>query len=217
MVLKQADTVDVFTPVPRRVAWWLILAFLIFVAWFVLAMSALAQTGVQNAADLTPEQFDAIRLGWHAMWIVYAGAVLAGAAGMSVLNRRLGAGGGGLAVLVSQVLVAASAVSVVGQLVVAQVVADFDGPKLSDDPLWRSQLLLSMVAIWTAMAAVVTTGVALRLSGFLRRTGLVVAISAGVVLVADVVLGGAFPPLLVGFFWLVYGIGLARQPVPSIT
>jgi xanthine/uracil permease len=91
----------------------------------------------------------------------------------------------------------------------------FTEAKLSDNSLWSPSLWLSMISIWAAMAAVVLTGVGLRRTGVLRRTGLVVAIIAGVILLADLALGGAFPPLVVGFFWLAIGIGLVRRPVTA--
>jgi hypothetical protein len=202
-------------PAVRRQGWLMILAFLIFLGWFVLAMSALAQTGVQNTADLTVDQFATIRFGWHAMWVVYAAAVLTGAAATITLTGRLQFAGGGVAATVARILAGVSAVAILGHLVVSQLLAGFDAATLSGDPLWQPQLLLSMAAIWAGMASVVATGIALRVSGVLRRTGLIVAIIAGLILVADVALWGAFPPLIVGIFWLVYGIGLVRRPVPS--
>ena len=74
-------------------------------------------------------------------------------------------------------------------------------------------LALSYLSAWAAMAAVVFTGIGLRVNGLLRRTGLVVAIIAAALLVVDVVTR-ALPPWLVAFYWLAFGIGLLRRRIP---
>ncbi|GAB3830879.1 hypothetical protein ACFPIJ_30595 [Dactylosporangium cerinum] len=194
---------------PKATGRLLVLALVPFLAWFVLAMATLAQTGYNNSADFTPGVLADVRLQWVAIAILYALAVLAGAAGMAMVATSPGL------TVATRIASGVSAVAITGNLVLALSMAGSTTAKLSDNSLWGPSLWLSIISIWAALAAVVLTGVGLRRTGVLRRTGLVVAIIAGVILLADLALGGAFPPLVVGFFWLAIGIGLVRRPVTA--
>ena len=58
--------------------------------------------------------------------------------------------------------------------------------------------------------ATLMTGIALFISGTLRRTGLVVAIlSAALGIMA--IFGAILPPAVLGLLWLALGIGLLRR------
>ncbi|CUU60047.1 hypothetical protein Ga0074812_13478 [Parafrankia irregularis] len=59
-------------------------------------------------------------------------------------------------------------------------------------------------------------GLALRTSGRLRRTGLVVAVLGALFLALDVATQ-AVPPWLFAFLWMAVGVGLLRRPAPSST
>ncbi|MET7402406.1 hypothetical protein ABZS66_53885 [Dactylosporangium sp. NPDC005572] len=194
---------------PKRAGRLLVLALVLFLAWFVLAMATLAQTGVNNTADFTPAVMADVRPQWIVIVTLYALAVLAGAAGMATVATAAGL------TVAARIASGVSAVAIAGYLVLALSMTGFTDAKLSDDSRWSPSLWLSIISIWAALAAVVLTGAGLRRTGVLRRTGLVVAIIAGVILLADVVLGGAFPPLVVGFLWLAIGIGLLRRPVTA--
>ena len=187
----------------------LVAATALFLAWFALAMTTLAQTGVNNTADFTAAVMADVRTQWIAIAVLYTLAVLAGAAGMTLVATRPG-----LTVAV-RIASAVSAAAIVGYLALALAMSGFTAPTLAGDPLWRPSLWLSMIAIWAALAAVVLTGAGLRRAGTLRRTGLTVAIIAGVILTLDLAAGGAFPPLIVGFLWLPIGIGLLRRPATA--
>ncbi|GAA3219675.1 hypothetical protein ACFO1B_17945 [Dactylosporangium siamense] len=194
---------------PKATGRLLVLALAPFLAWFVLAMATLAQTGVDNSADFTPGVLADVRLQWVAIAVLYALAVLTGAAGMAMVATSPGL------TVATRIASGVSAVAIIGNLVLALSMSGSTTAKLSDNSLWSPSLWLSMISIWAALAAIVLTGVGLRRTGVLRRTGLVVAIIAGLILLADLALGGAFPPLLVGFLWLAIGIGLLRRPVTA--
>jgi hypothetical protein len=197
---------------PDRSAWLLVLSPLPFVAWLAALVPAMSSTGVTNAADLTLAQMASIRGGWAAAWPVYAVAVLVGAVAMAMLNARLTAARG--PATASQVAVAASAITIVGHLALIELAAGFTEPRLGDNDLYAASQVLSYATIWCATAAVILTGLALRASGMLRRTGLVVAIIAAALLLLDMATR-ALPPFMVAAFWLVVGIGLLRRRVPS--
>jgi hypothetical protein len=117
-----------------------------------------------------------------------------------------------LGALVAAVVATAA---IVGYPIAMLSATGFDQDRLGDHPGYAVGIGLSYAAIWLSLVAVVACGVALRTSGILRRTGLIVAIIAGLVLVTDVVAGGAWPPAVVGLLVLPYGIGLLRRRVAS--
>ncbi|GIF47129.1 hypothetical protein DFJ67_7243 [Asanoa ferruginea] len=198
----------------RRPAWLLVLSPLPFVAWLAALVPAMSSTGVTNAADLTTDQMASIRGGWATAWALYALAVLFGAAAMAMLNSRLRDTAARRLVAASQVAVALSAITIVGHLALIELAAGFTGPRLGDSDLYAASQVLSYTTIWSATVAVILTGLALRGSMVLRRTGFVVAIVAAALLLLDVATRG-LPPFLVAVFWLVVGIGLLRRRVPS--
>jgi hypothetical protein len=199
---------------PDRPAWLLVLSPLPFVAWLAALVPAMSSTGVTNAADLTPERMASIRGGWATAWPIYALAVLAGAAAMAMLNARLRRTAARGLATAAQAAVAGSAITIVGHLALIELAAGFTEPRLGDNDLYAASQVLSYATIWCATVAVILTGLALRASGVLRRTGLAVAIIAAALLLLDVATRG-LPPFMVAAFWLVVGIGLLRRRVPS--
>ncbi len=202
------------SPRLRSAARLLILSPLVFVLWLVGVVSTMSGTGVTNAADLTPTQMDTIRTGWLLQWPLYTAAILAGAAGMTQLNPALRDTPAGRIARVSTVVGVLSAVVAVAHLVLIELSAGFTEARLGDNRAYATSQVLSYTAIWAAALAVVLTGLALRTSGVLRRTGSVVAVLAVLFLVADVLTRG-FPPFVVGLLWLTIGVGLLRRRVPS--
>ena len=194
---------------PKAAGRLLVAALAPFLAWFALAMTTLAQTGVNTTGDFTPATMADVRLQWIVIAVLYTLAVLTGAAGTASVGTTPEL------TLAARITATVSAIAILGYLALALTMTGFGEPKLSENPLWGASLWLSMTAIWAALAGIVVTGLGLRRTGRLRRTGLVVAIIAGIILVADVVLGGAFPPLIVALLWLPLGIGLLRRPVTA--
>lgn len=201
------------TPVKNRTTGWLLIASLpLFAVWFVVAMSMLASTGVSDSADLTADQLSSIRLGWAVVWPLYALALLVGLAGAARLNRTLAPNRWATFGQVANVL---SALLIVANVAIMLTMTTSDEARLGDHPWWDPAIMLSVAAVVIAHAGQVLTGLALRTTGHLRRTGLWVAIIAGVLVALNLVTAGALPPLLPAVLWLVIGIALLRRPVPS--
>jgi hypothetical protein len=107
-------------------------------------------------------------------------------------------------------------VSILGNLVLNWSMTGFDQPRMGEHPLYDLSIFLSLLAIWLGALAAGLVGLALRADGRLRRTGLVVAVVAAVLIVVDTTLTqGAIPPFAVSFLWLALGVGLLRGRVPS--
>jgi hypothetical protein len=194
----------------RRPAWKLALSPLPFVLWLVAVVATMSGTGVSDAADLTPERMDTIRVGWALMWPLYALAVLVGLAGLFQVNRALR----GTLATASQVFAGICAVAILANLVLSEIAGGFEAARLGLDGAYDASLVASYASIWAATVATILTALALRASGLLRRAGLVVAVLAGACLALDVVTR-ALPPFMVAAFWVVLGVGLLRRRVPS--
>lgn len=75
-------------------------------------------------------------------------------------------------------------------------------------------MALSHAAIWSGAIATALCALGLRITGALRRIGLVVSVLAGLFVLADVATR-SFPPFVVALLWLALGIGLLRGGVAS--
>lgn len=202
----------------RLAGWLLALSPVAFAVVTVAWGATFADTGVDNYTLLTPEQLADIRLGWIVLWAVYAAAVLVGAVAMAALNQALRGTPARALANASQVAVAVSVASMLTGLVLRYAVLGFTEARLELNSLHDAAYWTSLLAIWSAAVAVALTGIGLRTSGVLRRTGLVVAlIAAGYVLVDVVLTRGELPPFVIALLWLPLGIGLLRRRVPSLT
>jgi hypothetical protein len=190
----------------RSPAWLLTLSPVAFIVWLVAVVATMSGTGVEQAADLTAGQMDSIRLGWLVEWPLYAIAVLVGAVGMARLNQAVRSRFS----TASQVAVAVSAAAILAQMILSEVAVGFTEARLGDNGAYQAAMVASYTSIWAAAVAIVLTGIGLRTSVLLRRTGLVVAIVAAVFLGLDL-LTRAFPPFVVAFLWLAIGVGLLRR------
>jgi hypothetical protein len=190
--------------ISRRAAWILTLSPLLFVLWLLAVVATLSGSGVTDSADLSVAQMDAIRTGWRLIWPVYAAAIIVGSAAMMLLRLSLAA----------RVASAVSIVAALANLVLSELAAGFTEPRLGDNGYFTASLVASYAAIWAALVALIVTGVVLRRTGMLRRTGLVIAVLAGLFLVLDVVTRG-LPPFIVAPLWLAVGIALLRRRVTS--
>lgn len=195
----------------RGPAWLLALSPVLFLAWVVGVIATMSGSGVSQAADLTRARMDAIRVGWLVTWPLYAVAVIFGAAALVAATRvpRRSA-----LTVGSQVAAVASVAAVLACVVLREVALGFSQPRLGDNRAYTVSLALSYVAIWTLVVAIVLAALALRAAGVLRRTGLVVAVVATLLLVLDAVTR-ALPPWFAAFYLLALGVGLLRGRVPS--
>lgn len=199
---------------PRRVrlsAWLLALSPVPFVVWLATTIAVMSGPGVTNSADLTREQMASIRVGWAVMWPLYALAVIVGCVAIVMVNREVRATPWSS---LSQVACGVAGLGIVADLVLSEVAAGFTEERLGLNGAFDAAMVASYAAIWAATVAVILTGIGLRVSGVLRRTGTVVAIVAAVILVLDVLTRG-FPPFFVALLWLALGVGLLRRRVPS--
>jgi len=196
-----------------RIGWLLALSPVLSLAWVAAVVTTMSHSGVDQAADLAQGQMDAIRVGWGVQWTLYALVVIVISVGLARLNGVLRAQVAGLA-LASQIAVVISVLAVVAVLVLRLVAIGFTEARLGDNDAYTWSLAASYVCTWAAAVATVLTGLALRTSGLLRRTGLVVAVLGAVFLALDVATR-AVPPWLFAFLWLAVGIGLLRRRVAS--
>ena len=134
-----------------------------------------------------------------------------------------GAGTGGLAVSATSLLTtrartwaqialicAVAAFAAVLLAVAARfTLLNFTEPTLGESATWQwTTWIFDDIAAPLQGLATLVTSVALSVSDVLRRTGLVVAVLSGIVLVLAFVAG--FPPFVFAFLWLALGIGLLR-------
>jgi hypothetical protein len=199
----------------RRIGWLLALSPVSSLVWVAAVVTTMSRSGVDQAADLTQGQMDAIRIGWAVQWMLYAVVVIVISAALASLNRILQAQAPGLAVA-AQIAAVVSILAVVAVLVLRLAAIGFSGPRLGDNNAYTWSLAASYVSTWAAAATTVLTGLALRISGLLRRTGLIVAVLCAAFLALDIVTR-AVPPWLFTFLWLAAGVGLLRRRVPSST
>jgi len=183
-----------------------------FAVLVITLLTAVAASGVEDSGDITPAIMTDIRLQWIGVWIVYPLALIFGSVGMFRLFRsRRGALARGALV--------ATCLSVGCMLVSTALnlsLTGFSAERLGAVTRYDVALEVSLVSFWLAWVALICGGLALRLSGVLRRTGLVVAILAALLGIVDVAGHGAVPPFVVSFLWLTLGIGLIKaRGVPS--
>lgn len=197
----------------RTPGWLLALSPLGFVAVVAAGVATFPATGVDDTALMPPDKMDDIRVAWLLFWPIYAAAVIVGAVGLVLLARRLRPSALATATTVAAGL---SVASILGNLVLNWTMTGFDQPRMGEHPLYDASIFLSLLAIWFGAVAAGLAGLALRAEGRLRRTGLVVAILAAVLIVVDTTLTqGLIPPFVVSFLWLALGVGLLRARVPS--
>jgi hypothetical protein len=142
----------------------------------------------------------------------------------------IGAGTGGLAVSATSLLTtrartwaqialicAAAAFAAVLLAVAARfTLLNFTEPTLGESATWQwTTWVFDYVAAPIQGLATLVASVALAVSDVLRRTGLVVAVLSGILIVLAVVAG--FPPFVFAFLWLALGIGLLRRTRTSLT
>lgn len=199
-------------PPLRSTAWILASTPVAFAAVVALGVATFVSSGVDDTAFMTPAQLDTIRPLWLLFWTAYAGAVLLGAAGTARLNASLDS----RVAMASQVAAAVSAVAILGNLVLNLAMAGSTAERLELNAAYEPSLLLSMIAIWAAAASATLTGLALRVTGVLRRTGTAAAIFAVAFVLVDVaVTRGELPPFVVSLPWAMIGIALLLRRVRS--
>lgn len=203
---------------------WLMIATLGVAVLYVVA--AVATMPVERSGDLTAAQMADIRPGWVVMNVLWAAPVLLVAAAYWTVAAALPVSRLATVTRILAVMAAAGAVCYAG---LTLSLLSFDAPRLADDARHDTSTLVSLGAYWAAVLATVLVGVALFRSRELRRTGLAVAVIAGLLLVTDVIaylpgLTGSvpldevasFPPMLLALVWLALGIGLVRRRVASV-
>ena len=196
----------------RTAAWLLALSPLAFVVVTAAGAATFPASGVDDTSLMSPDQMDDIRTAWLLFWPVYAAAVVIGAVALVMVARGLV----GPLARAAQVAAGLSVVSILGNLVLNWAMTGFDQPRMGEHPLYDPSIFLSLLAIWFGALGAGLVGLALRAGGRLRRTGLVVAVLAAVLIVVDTTLTqGAIPPFAVSFLWLALGVGLLRSRVPS--
>lgn len=139
----------------RAGAWLLALSPVGFVLVVGAGALTFAGSGVDDFDLITPEQMAGIRAGWILYWLVYAGTVLVGAAGIWLVGRWQGARS-------AMVAAALSAVAVLGLLVSRELVVGFTQPRLVEAPGTAAAVWLSLLAIWFGHAAAGLLALALR-------------------------------------------------------
>ena len=213
------------TSVPGRRPGWLLAATvpvsILYIVTAVLTMK------VDRAADLTPAQLADMRVGWIALNVLWALPVILVAVAVGLLAAPLRRTAAGLTVATRSLSLLA-ALGILVYIGLSLSVLSFDADRLGDLGRHDAATLTSLGSYWAAMVTTMLLGVALFTSRLLRRTGIVVAVIVGLLLVADVIaylpgLTGSvslddvssFPPLLISFVWLALGIGLLRRRIAS--
>ncbi|MEV6416746.1 hypothetical protein [Kribbella sp. NPDC051718] len=201
-------------PTVRRSRAGLILALspIPFVILVITLLVASAAAGTDKSAEITPAVMAEIRAQWIGVWIVYPLAVCFGSVGMLHLF-------GSRHSVLARGAVVATGLSIVCALVNAGLnlsITGFDADRLGSVTRYDVALEVNLVSFWLAWVALICGGLALRRAGELRRTGLVVAVLAGLFGVVDIAGHGAVPPFVLSFLWLTLGVGLLRsRSVPS--
>src|SRR5689334_42205 len=152
----------------RRPAWLMVGSFVAFIAWIASAIALLAGAGVTDSGDLTPDKMASIRVGWLAVWALYAIAVGLGALSMARLAAGLRTTGARWTATGALVAAVASTAAILVHFVLSASVSSFTAARLADVPAWKATMALSMAAMWLTLLANVLGGLALRRSGVLR-------------------------------------------------
>lgn len=106
---------------------------------------------------------------------------------------------------------ALGAIAATGVIIVTRLgIMGFTQATLGENSTWQWATWFADNVITPLLAvATLATGISLFSSGVLRRTGLVVALLSGIVLILLFVIGAA--PFIFGPLWLALGIGLLRR------
>jgi hypothetical protein len=192
---------------------------LLFIAVVVLFTTAVARSGVEDSADITPAILDKVGALWPLLWLTLAAAQVFGSIGMIRLSRWLATDDDSTTALLARLTAVAAAVTIGAALVggafgISLMAAD-DFVRMGDLVQYDAQYVVNFVAIASAYVTIACAGAALHRSRRLRRTGLVVAIIATTALVVDLVSGGMVPPFVMALLWCGIGVALLRRRVPS--
>jgi hypothetical protein len=178
---------------------------LAFIAVIVTAITGFSHVGVFE--EITPEQIQSIRLVWGLFNTLGALAILLAMGGVVALSRSLKnttarflawiSMGCGLVVIAACVLFIILRISVV----------NFQESSLGINPSYQvSDLIFVNIVGPISMLATACISTSLFVTGLLRRTGMVVAVLASILLILAIV--RQFPPFVFSFVWLILGVAL---------
>jgi hypothetical protein len=185
-----------------------------FVGWLVVVVSAAAlvfPTYPHGLGPLTPQQMQTSPGVYLFFQLIFLLPVLLGVVGIFTLFNPLKET---KSRTVAWLMLACTIVAIALVLVLVALrlsLVGFTDATLGENSLWKSTSWAFDHLVGPAMAiATLMTGIALFISGTLRRTGLVVAIlSAALGIMA--IFGAILPPAVLGLMWLALGIGLLRR------
>jgi hypothetical protein len=191
-------------PSRTRLAGWLLA--LQPLAWIGVIVGGLANFPPGTFESWTPEVMAGIRGPWILFHLFIALAFVMGNAGLALVAAGLRESRARLPAL-------AALVCAIGGIALIAViaglrwsVASFTEPTLGQVAAYRASDPIFIPAAALSVLATLATGVSLWQTGLARRTGLVVAVLAGLLLVLSFFVGG--PPFVLGLLWLPLGIAL---------
>ncbi|MFL5805305.1 MAG: hypothetical protein ACJ8CR_26630 [Roseiflexaceae bacterium] len=191
-------------PSRTRLAGWLLALQLI--GWVGAIVAGLANFPPSEFDTWTPATFASVQAPWILFHLFIALAIVIGNSGLALLATRLRTSRARLLGLVTLVCAIGAMALIVVVAALRVSVVGFTAPTLGQvrayqvsDPLFRSADAITLLATLSA-------AIGLWQSGLARRTGLVVAILCGLLLVLSFL--GDLPPFVVGLAWLAIGVAL---------
>ena len=197
----------------RLPAMLLILSSIGYVVVFIFTVTVVLSRFPQGLGEMTPHQMASFRPQYMVFHILILAAHASGASGLALLATELRETHARPWASVVRV-VALAAISVALLLFLGRLsLLRFNDATLGQNSTWQwTTWGLSNLSPLALAVSTLLTSVALFRSAILRRTGLIVALLSAVVLILTIT---GFPPFVVAFLWLPFGIGLLRRRTPA--
>jgi hypothetical protein len=187
-----------------RLAGWLLALQLI--GWLGAIFAGLANFPPSEFDTWTPATLAGVQASWLLFHVFIALAIVVGSAGLALIAARLRASGSGLLGLATLICAIGAMALIVVVAALRVSIVGFNAPTLGEvrayqlsDPLFRTADAITLLATLSA-------AIGLWQSRQARRTGLVVAILCGPLLLVSFL--NELPPFVVGLLWLPLGITL---------
>jgi hypothetical protein len=188
---------------------------LTFVGVIITAILGFSHVGVFE--EITPDQMRSIGVAWSIFNTLVPLAILLAMGGIVALAQALRDTTARVPAWISMLLGLVVMAACVLFIVIRISLAGFQETTLGLNPWYRvSDWAFTNIVGPVSMLATVSIGIGLFASRFLRRTGMVIAVLSGLLMMLAIV--RQFPPFVFSFLWLVLGIALLlRLRLQSLT
>lgn len=197
----------------RLPAFLLVITPLPFIGVFASGILGFAGKVITTFDKITPDVMATIRLPWIVIFSSLFVAYLLGIAGLSILANSLKDTSARPLAWLTIIGALAGLAILVFNTYLRFTMVNFTEPTLGQTTQWQIASTLVYLAHLVNSATILAASVSLFVSGWLRRTGLVVGVLSGLLFIVGLVpsISYSTPPFVLVFFWLALGIGLFRR------